>query len=112
MSDRQLWDFLEERLNGCHGDVYVNDERTPAEIRADHNRFGRFDFLTNWDEMFNGYKAFLVCPPGQPVRVLCREFPASVGLSVGVSLNGVRQAAAAFVRWYDKQNEELSGRTG
>jgi hypothetical protein len=104
LSDQDLWNFLDARLYGYHGDVAIDDGRTLEQTRADSNTFNKFDFLTNWDEMFDGHKAFLLCPPGGPVRILCRQFPADVGLRVDVSKAGVIRAATDFLRWHDERS--------
>ena len=41
-------------------------------IGTDSNwqRYGRFDFLTNTGEQFDGFKTFIVCRPDQRVHIL------------------------------------------
>jgi hypothetical protein len=73
----------------------------------DAQRYGRFNFLTNWGEEFDGCKSFLLCPPGRPVRILSRSFPPAVGLGVDVSRAGFVAAAAAFARWFEAQEARL-----
>lgn len=111
LSDHEVWNFLDGRLYGYHGTLELHDGRTLATIKADATKYGKFDFLTNWDEMFDGYKAFLLCPPNKAVRILSREFPPNVGLAVEVSHAGVTEAAVSFVRWFDDNNRLLPTRS-
>jgi hypothetical protein len=59
--------------------------------------------------MFDRYKAFLLCPPDKPLRILCREFPEKVGLGIDVSQIGFVEASTAFVQWFEMQQHRLSG---
>src|SRR5947209_6980798 len=73
LDDVAAWDLLDGLLYGYHGDVELSDTGTLAELRRDAARWGRFNFLTNWGEQFDGYKSFLLSPPGEFVRVLSRR---------------------------------------
>jgi hypothetical protein len=107
LSDREIWNFLDGRLYGFHGDVEIEDDRTLDEVDADMVRYGKFNFLTNWGEQFDGYKSFLLCPPGKPLRVLCRRLPERIGLGLDVSRAGFTAASRAFVRWFEEQERRL-----
>jgi hypothetical protein len=111
LSDHEVWNFLDARLYGCHGTVEPQVGHTLDTLKADAAKYWKFNFLTNWDEMFDGYKAFLLCPPKRAVRILSREFPPNVGLAVEVSRAGVTEAAVSFVRWFDDNNRLLPNRS-
>jgi hypothetical protein len=112
LDDRAMWNFLDGALYGYHGDVEIEDDRSLEEVRRDAQRFGKFNFLTNWGEQFDGgYKSFVVCPSNKPLRVLSRAFPESVGLGVNVSRTGFARASRAFVDWFTSQELRLSGGT-
>ena len=103
LSDREAWDLLDGMLYGRDG----RDGRSLREVGRDAERYGKFNFLTNWGEQFDGYKSFLFRPPGRPVRVLSRAFPGSIGLGVDVSPVGFARAARAFAGWFEAQARRL-----
>jgi hypothetical protein len=109
LDDRATWNFLDGALYGYHGDVEIEDNRSLEEVKRDAQRYGKFNFLTNWGEQFDGgYKSFVVCPPSKPLRVLSRAFPESVGLGVNVSRAGFARASRAFAEWFKDQERRLS----
>jgi hypothetical protein len=111
LDDQAAWNFLDGTLYGYHGGVEIEDNRSLEEVRRDAQRFGKFNFLANWGEQFDGYKSFVVCPPNRPLRVLSRAFPEPLGLGVNVSRDGFARASRAFVDWFKSQERRLSGGT-
>jgi len=112
LDDRAAWNLLDGALYGYHGDVEVEDDRSLENVTCDARRFGKFNFLTNWGEQFDGgYKSFLLCPPSKPLRVLSRAFPESVGLGVNVSRIGFARASRAFIDWFRYQERRLNSGT-
>ena len=109
LDDVAAWNFLDGLLYGYHGDVEVPDDRTLEECRRDAVVWGCFDFLTNWGEQFDGYKAFIMRPPGGPVRILSRRLPDGMGRAVEVSRDGFVAACEGFVRWFEEQDLRLRG---
>jgi hypothetical protein len=107
LDDVAAWNFLDGLLYGYHGDVELADARTLDECHRDAVRWGRFNFLTNWGEQFDGYKSFLLCPPGESARILCRRLPAHMGRGVSVSRRGFTVAAAGFARWFEAESARL-----
>jgi hypothetical protein len=108
LDDLATWNFLDGALYGYHGDVEIADDRLLDDMKRDSQRLGKFNFLTNWGEQFDGgYKSFLMCPPGGPCRVLCRAFSGSVGLGVNVSRAGFERASRAFGEWFELQERRL-----
>jgi hypothetical protein len=65
-------------------------------------RYGRFDFLTNTGEQFDGFKTFIVCSPARQVHVLWQSRDGSFGSGV-CSSAAFRGVAEAFVVWFDEQ---------
>jgi hypothetical protein len=107
LDDVAAWNFLDGLLYGYHGDVEWADTRTLAEVRRDAVRWGRFNFLTNWGEQFDGYKSFLLCPPGESARVLSRRLPPHLGRGVSVSRQALVTAAAGFAAWFESESRRL-----
>jgi hypothetical protein len=107
LDDVAAWNFLDGLLYGYHGDVEWADTRTLAEARRDAVRWGRFNFLTNWGEQFDGYKSFLLCPPGDSARVLSRRLPPHMGRGVSVSRQALVTAAAGFAEWFESESRRL-----
>ena len=107
LDDLAAYHFLDALRYGYRDDVELPDTKTLDELRRDSARWHRFDFLTNWDEPFDGYKAFLLSPPGDTARVLSREFPADRGRGVPVSKRGFVEAAAGFARWFEGESRRL-----
>lgn len=104
------WNFLKSLLYGYQGDIDLaeHDRRTRDEMRTDWGVYGRFDFLTNWGEQFDGgFASFIFCPPGGQVHILSRAFPASLGLCVQVTPEGFLTAATGFVDWFREQERRL-----
>jgi len=107
LDDVAAWNFLDGLLYGYHQDVELADARTLEECCRDAARWGRFNFLTNWGEQFDGYKSFLLCPPGNAVRILSRRLPEHMGHGVSVSRFGFESAATGFARWFETECERL-----
>lgn len=110
--DEGKWKFLDGLLYGYHGGVPLDhhDRRTLPEVQADSTEYGRFNFLTNWGEQFDGFKSFIFRPPGGQVCVLSRAFPARVGLCARVPLEAFASAACQFTLWYREQERRLQFR--
>jgi hypothetical protein len=108
LSDREAWDLLDGVLYGRAG----RDGRPLERVARDYQRYDKFNFLTNWGEQFDGYKSFVLGPPGRPLRVLSRAFPESIGLGVDVSRAGFVRAARGFTEWFEAQERRLGVREG
>ncbi|HEY2787299.1 MAG TPA: hypothetical protein VGJ05_20235 [Fimbriiglobus sp.] len=107
LDDVAVWNFLDGLLYGYHGEVEVPDARTLEECERDAVRWGRFNFLTNWGEQFDGFKSFLLCPPGDTARIFSRRLPANFGRGVSVSRVGFETSSAEFARWFEIESERL-----
>lgn len=107
LDDVAAWNFLDGLLYGYHGEVETEDSRMLVQCRLDAARWGRFNFLTNWGEQFDGYKSFLLCPPGDSIRVLSRRLPPHMGRGVSVSWPGFVTAVSGFVAWFESESARL-----
>jgi hypothetical protein len=106
LDDIALWNVLDGLLYGYHGDVELLDERTTEECTRDGEIWGRFDFLTNWSELFDGYKAFLVCPSATGVVILART-PSGARHRLELTRDGLVRAVREFDLWF---RAHLAGR--
>ena len=100
------WNFLDGLLYGYHDEIELQDDRTLEECQRDAEVWGKFNFLTNWGEQFDGYKSFLICPPGDVARVLFRRL-SDGARSVQVSKRGFVAAAEGFAQWFDIESKRL-----
>ncbi len=107
LSDLDAWNILDGAIYGMHGDVEVADDKPAEQLHEEMLRYSKFDFLTGWDEMFDDCKAFILCPPNKPMRILCRTFPESVGLGLDISRSAFVETATSFVKWFDEQSERI-----
>jgi hypothetical protein len=108
----ELWDVSLAGLDDSAAFAFLDavyfgdDERTDEQINADSERYARFNFLTNWGEQFDGWKAFMICPPGGPVRILYR-LPTNEHGSGSVAREIFRTVVKEFVRWFGEQAERF-----
>jgi hypothetical protein len=109
LDDVAAWNHFDGLLFGYHGEVEILDDRSIEQCQRDSDVWDCFNFLTNWGEQFDGYKSFIMRPPGGPVRILSRSFPEGTGLSVEVSRDGFVTAADGFARWFEEQELRLRG---
>ena len=110
LDHRGIWNFLDGKLYGYHGDLEIEDQRTLEQVQADAARYGKFNFLTNWGEPFDGCKAFIMIPPvHRQVRILYDVTKPSFELrSAEVSREEFVEAARTFIAWFDEQRGRLS----
>jgi hypothetical protein len=99
-----LEDLWDDALEG------LSDREACDLLYGDYQRYDKFNFLANWGEQFDGYKSFLLGPPGRPLRVLSRAFPKSFGPGVDVSRAGFVRAARGFTEWFEAQERRLGVR--
>lgn len=94
--------------------IYGDDERSMEAIVADAQRYQRFDFLTNWDEPFDGFASVILQQDDTTTTIMHRPHSAwgrtrdpGPFLVASCRTTGFRAACAAFVQWYDEQSERL-----
>ena len=69
-------------------------------------KYGRFNFLTNWGEMFDrDGKSFIFCTPAGEVRVLNRV--AAPERWLRAHLQDALPAIEGFLAWYEKECSRL-----
>lgn len=104
MTDREIWNFLDGLLYSYHGDIEIEDNRSLEEMQEGWQIYGKFNFLTNWGEMFdrNG-KSFLLKQPGENLKILNLDFPLKNSISLQCTEFSFRKAANEFRAWYCKQ---------
>lgn len=95
-----------EHLNRA---LYDDDDRSMELIRADSARYSRFNFLTNWGEMFNHVKAFVISPPGEAVLIAFRRSDDTIS-SARIDRDTFVSSIADLVDWYSHQEERLEAK--
>ncbi|GGC48814.1 hypothetical protein [Paraburkholderia caffeinilytica] len=103
-------DRLDGLLYGARGDQMLEDDgRTVVECERDWEKYGIFNFLTNWGEQFDrAGKSFIFCPPAEPVKVLIRPRDTDGVLSLHASMPAVTEAIHMFLRWFEDSAALLS----
>lgn len=106
LDDLGQLNFLDDILYGYCDEVELPETPELMTLQSD-NRWTRFNFLTNWGEQFDGYKSFLVCPPGEPIKILSRAFPESARFAVSVPRQGFVTAINGFSNWFEAESHRL-----
>lgn len=104
----EIWNYLDAALYGYHGNIELDDCRTPEQVHSDAERYFKFDFLTNWGEMFDrGGKSFLLKLPNGYLKVLNYDHINEKINSYQCSELGFRQAVKGFIIWFKEQEGRL-----
>lgn len=113
MTDAELWNFLDGLLYGYHGNVELDDDqKSMEEILQDSSRYWKFNFLTNWGEMFDrGGKSFILKQPDGMLKVLNFDYGKNLVNSYVCSEISFRLAVRGFAAWYDGQRMLLNSET-
>ena len=101
MSDEAIWNHLDGLLFGYHGVVEMKDDRTVEQCQRDSMAWGQFNFLTNWGELFNGHKGFILHPPGNSIRLFIRDRHARTYQRFEVLQRGFESTVEGFLRWFE-----------
>jgi hypothetical protein len=95
--------------------IYGDDDRSMDAILADARRYGRFDFLTNWGEQFDGFASVIVqCDDAtttilhSPHSAFARKRDPGLFVVASCSTLGFRDACSAFVKWFDSEASRLT----
>ena len=110
-TDEEIFYFLDRLMWGDGLESLLTKEKFKT-LLENPIEWGLCNFLTDWGEQFDGTKAFILNPPGDSLRILCRELPPERGIGVSVSRKGFLAAAAAFDQWYEEQKTRLSPEDG
>lgn len=106
LNDNAILNFLDRMLYGYDDDGKCSVDKSLHEVPCDSVTWWDFDFLTNWGEQFDGYKSFIVRPPGESVRILSRALPTSMGRAVDISRDTFVAAVESFCTWLDEVERE------
>lgn len=110
-SDLEIWNYLDGLLYGYHGNKELNDDRSLEQTLNDSAEYSKFDFLTNWGEMFDrGGKSFLMRQPSGLLKILNYDYENSKVNSFQCSEFNFRKAAKELNSWYEQQAEILEGK--
>jgi hypothetical protein len=101
--------------------IYGDDDRTMSAILTDSQRYRRFDFLTNWDEQFDGFASVIIQENEESTTILHRPHSAFARhrepgpfVFAICSTIGFQNACAGLVQWFDHEAAKLTlneGRT-
>jgi hypothetical protein len=91
LSDEVLWDRFDRAL-------YIDHGQTNDEIAKDQLEWGRYDFLTNWGETFDGYKGMIYCLSDGGIRMLVQQ-PDDLIRKYTATAKGFMDAIAGFSLW-------------
>ena len=98
-SPLEMFDLLDRAL-------YLDSERSLESIKADAARYSKFNFLTNWGEQFDGFKAFVVAQPNAGLLILFRRRDNSFGF-VDIERQEFIEAARSVSDWFENETERL-----
>jgi hypothetical protein len=120
-SETRLWDdsFVGLNHEQIHDRVrnalYGDDDRSVSAIMADSQRYGRFDFLTNWGEQFDGFASVIVqCDDvtttilHRPHSAFARKRDSEPFVVATCNTLALRDACVGFVRWFDSEASRLT----
>lgn len=108
LSPQDTWNHLDGLIYGYHGDVRLDDDRDDATVRRDVRTWERYCFAHTWGEPFDGFKSFLVAPPGEVVWIFHRATPDRTVARTSVSRAGLASALAGFLAWFRREAARLS----
>mgnify|MGYP001548203531 CR=1 FL=1 len=113
LNDEQLINRLDRLLYGAQGDQLLeDDDRTVFECERDWEKYGIFNFLTNWGEQFDREgKAFIFCPLSQPSKMVILQRGFDTIRSLHTSIRAATDAIHKFLRWFDESAERLTNQS-
>lgn len=100
LSNTELHDLLDRM-------IYADDNRTSEEVERDSTRYGRYNFLTNWGEQFDGYKSFIVSPMPGRLAILRRDDTGRLSVA-NCTTQGFVDAAEAYLDWFHAETLRLT----
>ncbi|MDD2468363.1 MAG: Imm42 family immunity protein [Desulfobulbus sp.] len=109
--DTEIWNFLDGRLYGYHGNEELKDNRSLDEILLDAEKYSKFNFLTNWGEMFDrGGKSFIIKNHEGQLKVLNFDHQNNKVRHYLCSEFTFCKAIKDFSKWYKEQFKLLTGK--
>jgi len=110
LSDRETWNLFDEHLYGWRGNEEVELDDEYDEESDLSERYWKFNFLTNWGEMFDGGgKSFLLNDSSGSLRVLNFDYDLDVVNRYTCSKKGFIEVSQEFIEWYEEQLELFGG---
>lgn len=104
----EIWNFLDGTLYGYHGNTEINCTRTLEETLNDSKKYSKFDFLTNWGEMFDrDGKSFILKPPNELIKVLNYDYEQEIVNVYRCTEFSFHRASRDFFNWYSEQVRRL-----
>jgi hypothetical protein len=97
LADEAIWDRFNRAL-------YIDRGQSNEEIAKDYVEWGRYDFLTNRGETFDGYKGMIYCLPDGGIRMLVQQPDDSIRKYTATA-KGFRDAIAGFSLWCNSLSE-------
>lgn len=111
LSDEQLFDALDRILYGYSHGVEVADGRADEQLMLDSNRYVRFEFLTNWGEMFDrSGKSFIFSPDGKTVKILNGPNGFMPLRTLNTSVACIQKSCEDYAKWLDQEGVRLKSR--
>jgi len=98
LGDRAAFDFLDQRL-------YGDDERSIEQIRADAERFRKFDLLTNGGESFDRAKSFII-GDADGLRIVFQDNPPGC-MSARIDRSGFIATIRDFLAWVAEGGKDV-----
>jgi len=113
LSDSEIWNLLDGSIYGYHGKEEIDYDKLYGD-KVDYSAmYGKFNFLTNWGEMFDQDprgKAFLFKEPGEKIKVLTHAGLNDTVESFYCNEFSFRSAVNEFCAWYDDQERILDSK--
>jgi hypothetical protein len=109
LRDEELFERLDWLYYGCDSNGHIApDSRTDEQVATDARRFSKFNFLTNWGEQFDGYKAFIFARGDGVVRIAYRLPDYTKGIA-HVPESKFTASIDELLSWFAEQQDRLGG---
>lgn len=110
LSADEIFDHLDYLNFAAHRGQPLEENWTRdkwAEVKEEARGYGRFVFLLHSSEAFDGWKAFLIRPTSETLRVLVAEDPQECVESSVFPVAAYQDAVGAFASWLAAQERLL-----
>ncbi len=100
MDDSEVFLFLDRKL-------YFDEGQSLDRMSEDWGRYGKFCFLTNCGEQFDGWKAFIFLRPDGILRIVSRENERRIEVGL-VARSTFEIVVASFLEWIEAERERVN----
>jgi hypothetical protein len=110
LTDIELWNLLDGSMYGYHGTKEIDCDALYGDEIDYWAIYGKFNFLTNWGEMFDQDprgKAFIFKEPSGRIKVLTRHRMSNTLESFYCNLFSFRRVANEYCGWFEQQEKIL-----